>query len=414
MRVSKAYLIFMGVGLTGCVLPNNLDSNTLMGNSSGSTQPTLPTSPSPSPSPSSLVPNTVNLNFPRTISSTVNLTDGRVLVFGDYRSVNQNNQYAPALAPPEIFNPHLKKFVVASPMNAPRDFGSTTILTDGRVLISGGEKGYPLPLSLSSAEVFDPTTNRFSSIGSMSIQRAGHTTTLLQDGTVLITGGSYWDNTSSKQIVLNTAEIFDPIQHKFYLIQGSMMDARCGHSATLLPDGKVLIAGGANQNTNNLNTTEIFDPVSKTFKSYAHLNVGRYDHGAVLLTSNSVLVFGGSQCLSECNPISSAEILTVEQDGSGSFRLLSPMNYARDMMAFAILPNGRVLVTGGSTQGNGEGLQNTTELYNPTTEKFELGPTFTIPRKSHAVTVLSDGTVMLIGGAEYNEYVGQSEFLNLQ
>jgi hypothetical protein len=161
------------------------------------------------------------------------LADGRVLVVGGggegYASVPSADLYDPATG----------TFTKTGSMKSGRWLQTATLLRDGRVLVTGGRS--PNDSVYASAEIFDPATGRFSSTDTMDDGRQQHTATLLQDGRVLIAGG-YWSNGQSWR-VLSSAEIFDPAAGTFTPI-GSMGSARDGHTATLLDDGRVLIAGG--------------------------------------------------------------------------------------------------------------------------------------------------------------------------
>ena len=132
-----------------------------------------------------------------------------------------------------------------------RNYHTATVLDDGKVLVVGGT-GEPRDNNINSAELFDPVTETWSPTGSINIARRYHTATLLSNGQVLVTGGG--DETT----VINTAELYDPLTGQ-WTRTGDMIDSRSGHAATLLSNGKVLITGGWTIGNEFLNTAELYD-----------------------------------------------------------------------------------------------------------------------------------------------------------
>ena len=176
----------------------------------------------------------------------------------------------------------------AGSLNTARYQHTAVLLPDGRVLILGGTGPYVSGGLIRSAEVFEPETASFRVVGDMTVERHPFTATLLRDGRVLIAGGD----------AAGTAEIFDPDSGEFRSI-ASMTAPRTFHTATLLYDGTVLIAGGFNgllypeSGAQPLDTTEIFDPAAGTFSPGPPLLWKRAWHAATLMSDGRVLLTGG-------------------------------------------------------------------------------------------------------------------------
>jgi ribosome modulation factor len=207
------------------------------------------------------------------------LPDGRVLIAGGWDG-------SATLASAELYDPKTGKFTrTAGPMRHSREFFTTALLPNGDVLIAGGDDAVA---ALSTAELYDPKSGTFSLTGSMTTARSAHTATLLSDGRVLLAGGR--SNMSGP--VLKTAELYDPKSGTFSPTTGSMTDAREGHTATLLRDGRVLVAGGLDDSA-TLATAEIYIPATGSFSPAGTMKVARFSQTATLLPNGRVLIVGG-------------------------------------------------------------------------------------------------------------------------
>ena len=165
---------------------------------------------------------------------------------------------------------------------------AVTTLRSGKILVTGGEDGN---LPLDSAETYDVLTGKWTLVGKMAAARANHSATLLSDGRVLIAGG-----TGARHSVLASAEIFDPKTNKF-TATGSLHDARSTHTSALLGNGKVLIAGGTSVPApgNVLASAEIYDPQSGSFIPTGKLIEPRYKlPDSTALLDGRVLIVGGA------------------------------------------------------------------------------------------------------------------------
>ncbi|MGO8735253.1 MAG: protein kinase domain-containing protein [Terriglobia bacterium] len=225
----------------------------------------------------------------------------------------------------------------------------------------------------------------------MTTVRVDHTATLLPNGQVLLTGGC------SNSTALNTAEMYNPTTHTFTALSAAMTTARIGHTATLLPTGQVLIAGGFNHLATEapLDTAELYDPVANTFTALtATMTTGREQQAATLLPNGQVLITGGWN--RSHNALSSAELYNPAADTFTA--LTATMTSGRVAHTSTLLPDGQVLIAGGSLI-YGANTLNTAELYDPVANTFTaLSATLTALRGGHTATLLPSGQVLIAGG----------------
>ncbi|HEX2569156.1 MAG TPA: kelch repeat-containing protein [Polyangia bacterium] len=275
---------------------------------------------------------------------------------------------------------------------------TTTSLPDGRVLIAGGVSqpfvDYARPVT-AAAELFDPRTGQVTRTGDLGKARALHTATLLDDGRVLIAGGEQ-EGTAS----LDAIEVYDVTSGAFSAA-GAMTTPRQGHSATLLRDGRILIAGGYDGvHQRYPNGAELYDPKTGTSTSTGQLNAARQLHTATLLADGRVLVTGG--VTNYTGALSSAEIYDPQ---TGRFTLVpGGLRAPRFFHNAVALEGGRVLVTGGSqTLDRGTAGLGSAEYYDPAVHQFLPTGSMSLPRQLHAATVMADGRVVIVGGTSYFE-----------
>jgi hypothetical protein len=233
------------------------------------------------------------------------LPSGRVLVAGGCC-----DSQGSTLVSAELYDPASNSWAPAASMTTARAFHTATLLPSGQVLVAGGGNGsYPWT-ALASAEIYDPASNSWSPAGSMSTVRIWHTATLLPSGQVLVAGGS--DNNAN---ALASAELYDPASGS-WAPAASMSTARASHTATLLPSGQVLVAGGdGDAGSSTLDSVELYGPASNSWSPAASLGTARSSDTATLLPSGEVLVAGGWAYLSA---VADAELFDGEPAGPGS------------------------------------------------------------------------------------------------
>jgi hypothetical protein len=189
----------------------------------------------------------------------------------------------------ELFDPTLGHFSLTGSMGQSRSYATATLLPNGKVLIAGGDVGGS---GSSSALLYDPSTGLFSSTGPMTQGRRMHEATLLSNGMVLITGG---EADASGQTSLASCELYNPSTGNFFST-GSLLITRSGHTATLLPSNKVLITGGYSIGgaTGYLASAETYDPTTSLFSYTSSMQRAKDDHAATLLSNGQVLIAGGA------------------------------------------------------------------------------------------------------------------------
>ena len=304
----------------------------------------------------------------------VRLLDGRVLVAGGYDGSYLNSA--------EIFDPRTNSWRPAGQMAAARYRATATLLSDGRVLVAGGSNA---TTNHSSVDVFDPATNLWTTGPSMRVARSYHTATVLNDGRILITGG--YTNGTTFGAYTASSETYNPSTQTWTQL-GNMRVAKVGHTAALLPDGRVIIAGGANYAQYEF-TSDIFSPTSNTWSAGPNLCcTQRYSHVGTVLPDGRPLIAAGYYF---SGYLASAEVYEAT---SNRWTAVSAMPTARNDLAAVTLPDGRWMAIGGYRPNP----TNAVEVFNPTLMQWTAITGMNSARATLTATRLSDGRVLVVGG----------------
>lgn len=287
-------------------------------------------------------------------------------------------------APPEMLS---GRFKPAGHMSAPRVGHTATLLKDGRVLVVGGREGLN---ELATAELYDPKKNTWKAAAKLETGRGGHTATLLDDGTVLVAGGVA--HTGDRFVALSSTERYDPKKNAWS--RGpSLNEARNVHTASKLPDGRVLIAGGVREQAGTLKSVEAWDPKKggQAWEPLGPMNAPRSGHRAVVLPDGSVLVAGGR----EVKPLQSTELWA-----NGKWAAGPELSEPRQHHGLVLLADGRALSIGGIAA---TGLSNLCELWKPGEAKWALAEhSLSLAHASFGAVVLKAGDVLVTGGEAYS------------
>ncbi len=288
----------------------------------------------------------------------------------------------------ELYDPATGTFSATGSMSTPRDGATATLLANSKVLVVGGS-------NTTAAELYDPATGSFAPTGSLNASRNGHTATLLANGKVLIVGGSPDDYTLPPQP--GNGELYDPDSGTF-TPTGPTAAAHYYHAAALLADGKVLITGGLNacweydgnihyQSECAIPSAELYDPSTGAFAATGSMINPRFVHTATLLSNGKVLIAAGS--VSGGTP-------ELYDPATGAFAVTGTMMFNwREDASSTLLPNGKVLIVGGWDTSA------LSELYDPVAGTFFLSGITSMERTYHTATLLPSGDVLIAGGGTH-------------
>jgi hypothetical protein len=347
------------------------------------------------------------LNPPRSASTATLLADGKVLFAGGFSS-------SETLALAQLFDPPSDTWTNVAPMLVGRSSPAATLLPDGNVLVVGGyEVPKPPQEGPQTAELYDPATNTWTPIPGPPAFRGVESLTLLRSGEVLLLG-AFGPQLAGASV---GAAIYDPTSAT-WRSAAAPKQPLLGRASALLPNGRVLFVGGYTiQDTfppvgtryTVYNNAEEYDPSTDTWTSLTPMHQLRAGETATMLPDGDVLVAGGVSEIQTADfvhgALASAELYDPQTD---AWSAVAPMNLARTEHSATALPSGNVLVAGGGDCGSGVCLgfggsgdccaASSAEVYNPTANTWTFTPPVTTGLR-HTAILLPSGGVLVTGGS---------------
>ncbi len=326
---------------------------------------------------------TTNASSVRTGHTATLLPNGNVFVAsGQNGGLGYNSNY-------DLFSSASNSFTNNAVLVHNYFLGTATLLPTGKVLLAGGQGNNPGNGSAqTSTELYNPTANTSAAATSMNTARSNHAAVLLPTGKALVIGGK---NVNSNSIA--STEIYDPASGAWNF-GASLSNGRSSHTATLLSNGLVLVAGGEPVDNGGPPPTaaELYNPFANTWSSASSINTARYFHTATLLPNGKVLIAGGIGASGL--PLQSAELY---DPATNSWTVAGMMTTSRALHTATLLPNGKVLLAGGFG-GSSIVALNSTELYDFPSNSFTASSSLSQARYYHTATLLNTGNVLFVGG----------------
>jgi WD40 repeat protein len=258
---------------------------------------------------------------------------------------------------------------------------TATGLTDGRVLVVGGSTTFDTSNETAKVDLYDPATNTWTAGPSLAKARFSHSATRLLDGRVVVAGGF-----GSGGGTANSCELFEPATN-IWSSCGTLTNTRAGHEAHLLPDGRVaLVLGDVGS---QLGSIEIYDPATSKWTQAVTFTI-RWGAASALLPDGKVLVTGGLMYLGGVP--NAVKTTFIYDPATGMFTSAAPMGNARVGHGAALLPNGKVLVAGGKDDPNISLNLKSAELYDPATNAWS--PTGTVVGRMNPLGVVAGGELL--------------------
>lgn len=349
---------------------------------------------------------TGNMVTGRMEHSATRLPDGKILVVGGSDGLGDaDNPEGTQLASAELYDPAAGTWTVTGSMSTPRSWHTATLLPNGNVLVAGGfcnpntTTGCPTVIdgsgAIAAAELYDSHTGTWSATGSMATERFEHTATVVADGKVLVAGGELRSGT------LASTELYDPATGK-WTATGSLITARWQQFTVKLGDGKVLMFGGCcpvSPAPPDLSSTELYDPSTGKWTASGDLITGRAQRGtAALLDDGKVIVAGGDPGGTDCGDpmLASAELY---DPASGTWSATAGMNGPRVESSSTLLASGQVFVAGGFDVPCSGKILASAELFDPNTSSWIGAGSMSVGRFDLAAVLLANGQVLVTGGA---------------
>ena len=322
--------------------------------------------------------------LPRTDHGAGLLPDGRVVLAGGLTGAGWEWRT-------EVWDPATGEYALAGELDIPHAEATTLVDGKGRLLLTGGHDAYG-PLESALVHAFDPSTGGWTLLKyPMLEERYLHSATLLPSGEILVAGGDFLGKRPGSVV---TEEIYDPGGAAPRRPAGGPMSfPRYGHTATTLPDGTILLAGGRSAFTGVVvPVAELYDPATETFTPIGDMRVGRALHVAAPLPGGRVLLAGGDTDVEDATP--SAEVYDA---ADRTFTLVGPLHAGRTFHASVPLASGEVLVAGGMAPDGA--LLDTIEIFDPARQAFAVSDgRLASGRMGLALVRLPDGSVLVHGG----------------
>ncbi|RKH20762.1 kelch-like protein [Corallococcus sp. CA047B] len=276
-------------------------------------------------------------------------------------------------------------------MQTRRTGHTATELQDGRVLVVGGSStgNNPGDSPTNTTELYTASANSWHPGPNLGTARVGHTATLLENGNVLVVGGR-----GPAGEALSSAEIYNVDANQWTPATPIPLGARANHAAILLPSRKVLVAGGGNSELDGLDTAAIYDPNDDSWTNAGNMKVERNVLTLTLLDGGVVLAIGG---FNRYGAETTAEVYDAKQPDAGWRLLGERMEDGRNGHASTLLPLGGILVTG-SLEGSPGTVLKTVELFDPSSDSWTPQADMREARFLHTATALPSGEVLIAGG----------------
>ena len=325
------------------------------------------------------------MTFARFSHTATLLRSGKVLVAGGWAVASQVT--TPTA---ELYDPSTETWTVTGSMKTPRAFHVAVLLPSGKVLVAGGQRGSS-PIqearvipdgAIASAELYDPDTGTWTETADMPVGGDSFAAIVLRSGKVFVTTRIPFSATGA-------AELYDPASGSWSTIGSSVQLG----SATILASGKVLVVGAYAL------SAELYDPVTNAWRATGDMMLPRTGHTATLLPSGKVLIAGGGDGEIRNRPYSTADVYNPVTDTWTQARSMTTQHSGG---TGTLLPSGDVLIAGGVTGRDGLGTRNSVDLYHPPTATWTaLGVMGTV-RSSFTATLLGSGAVLFAGGQGFS------------
>jgi N-acetylneuraminic acid mutarotase len=335
---------------------------------------------------------TGSLNTARSQHTATLLTNGQVLVAGGVSATGAILQSA------ELYDPATGKWTVTGSMVSPRYAHAAVLLPNGEVLVAGGiiQVSSGTVTCTAAAELYNPSTGKWASTGSMTKARGNHGTAPLPNGQVLAAGGFCYNGSNFNEYD-NSAELYSPVTGS-WAATGNMNIGHAYVAATLLQKGQVLVAGGNATNSADGRVAELYS--NGQWTATGSLNSLRGSDTASLTGNGDVLVFGGG-------PLAGAEFYNPASGGwtnTRNFGVAPPVGGQTE----TLLSTGMVLLAGGKDRY--KSIQNGAHIYSSATNAWTAASPMINARMFHTATLLSNGTLLVAGGVNLNGTIASAEF----